>query len=312
MLAGAGQGAAVAEFSASDAAFSGFRVVAERPWVVAIWAALQFVVSLAFNLFVAVSAGSAFTKLAQLSLQPPTQDPAAVLDLFRQVAPTYLVLMAGGLVLNAVLYAAMNRAVLRPQESRFGYLRLATDELRQLGLFALIAGLALAAYLAFVVFAAVVIVLIALVVGDGAALALGIAVLLPALICAFIFFAVRLSLASPMTFVTRRIDLRAAWAMTRGRFWPLLGAYFIAFVLSAVVVVLSFAIAVAVVAVVGGGMGAVGAVFDGQVGAVAQIVTPTRLAYLAVSAIGQALIWPVTMTPPAAIYRVLSGSRTPS
>jgi len=296
----------VAEFSASDAAFTGFRVVAERPWAVAIWAALQFVVSLGFNLFVAVSAGPAFAKLAELSLQPPAQDPTVALDLIRQVAPTYLVLMAGALVLNAVLYAAMNRAVLRPEESRFGYLRLAADELRQLGLFAIIAGLGLAAYLAFVVFAAVVIVVIGLLAGEGMALALGIAVLFPAVICGFLFFAVRLSLASPMTFATRRIDLRGAWAMTRGRFWPLLGAYFIAFALSAVVVVLTFAIAVAVVAVVGGGMTAVGATFGGDIGTVAQIVTPTRLAYLAISAIGQALIWPVTMTPPAAIYRILA------
>jgi hypothetical protein len=41
-------------------------------------------------------------------------------------------------------------------------------------------------------------------------------------------------------------------------------------------------------------------------GTVAQVVAPARLAYLAVSAIGQALIWPVTMTPPAAIYRALT------
>jgi len=297
----------VAEFSASDAAFSGFRVVAQRPWAVGIWAVLQFVVSLAFNLFIAVSAGSAFGKLAQIGLQAPaSQDPTAVFALVRQVAPTYLVILAGGLVMNAVLYAAMNRAVLRPQESRFGYLRLATDELRQLGLFAMVAALALAAYLAFALVAIVLIVVIAVVVGEAVAFALGIALLLPILFCAFIFCAVRLSLASPMTFMTRRIDLRAAWAMTKGRFWPLLGTYVIAFALSVVVVVLTFAISVAVVGIVGGGIGAVGSTLQSDLSTVAQIVTPTALAYLAISAIGQALIWPVTMTPPAAIYRVLT------
>jgi hypothetical protein len=299
----------VAEFSASDAAFTGFRVVAERPWAVGIWALLQFAISLGVSLFVAFSAGPAFTKLANLGLQPPTQDPTVVLDLFRQVAPTYVVLLVSGLVLNAVLYAAMNRAVLRPQESRFGYLRLASDELRQLGLFAIFLGLGIIAYAIVIVVMAVVVVVVALAGGgtDGAGFALALAIALPAILCGAIYLAVRLSLASPLTFDTRRIDPMAAWRLTRGRFWPLLGTYLIAFALSIVVVVLTFAIAAAAVAVIGGGIGALGPAFQSDMGTVAEVVTPTRLAYLAVTAIGQALIWPVTMTPPAAVYRALTG-----
>jgi hypothetical protein len=299
----------VAEFSASDAAFTGFRVVAERPWAVGIWALLQFVISLGVSLFVAFSAGPAFTKLANLGLQSPGQDPTVVLDLFRQVAPTYVVLLVSGLVLNAVLYAAMNRAVLRPQENRFGYLRLASDELRQLGLFAIFLGLGIIAYAIVIVVMAVVVVVVALVGGgsDGAGFALALAIALPVIICGAVYLAVRLSLASPLTFDTRRIDPMAAWRLTRGRFWPLLGTYFIAFALSIVVVVLTFAIAAAVVAVIGGGIGALGPAFKSDMGTVAEVVTPTRLAYLAVTATGQALIWPVTMTPPAAIYRALTG-----
>lgn len=297
----------MAEFSASDAAFSGFRVVAKRPWVVAIWAALQLIVSLAFELFVAWSAGPAFAKLAELSLQPPSQDPSAILALFRQVAPTYLVLLTGGLVLNAVLYAAMNRAVLRPDEGRFGYLRLAADELRQLGLFAIFAGLAIAVYLAVIVVAMVLIVVIGLAAGEAVALGLGLAILLPAVVCAFVFLAVRLSLASPMTFETHRIDLVGAWRMTEGRFWPLLGTYLIAFALSVVVVILTFAIALGAVAVAGGGAGAIATAFGSDLSSIGAILTPGHLAYLTVFAVGQALIWPVTMTPAATIYRILAG-----
>jgi hypothetical protein len=298
----------VAEFSASDAAFTGFRVVAERPWAVAIWASLQLIVSLAFELFVAYSAGPAFTKLGQIGLQPPGQDPAAVLELFRQTAPTYLVLFVASLVLNAVLYAAMNRAVLRPTEARFGYLRLAADELRQLGLFAIFAGLGIAAYITMLLVATVVIVVIGLVAGESMALALGLAVMLPAIICAFVFLAVRLSLASPMTFETRRINLVAAWRLTQGRFWPLLGTYFIAFALSIVVILLTFAIALAAIAVVGGGLGALKAAFEPDMSTLMAVLTPPHLAYVTVFAIGQALIWPVTITPPATIYRTLTGA----
>jgi hypothetical protein len=304
----------VAEFSASDAAFTGFRVVAERPWAVAIWAALQLVVSLAVNLFAAYSAGPAFTKLARLGLQPPGQDPTLVLGLFLQALPTYLALLVAGLVLNAVLYGAMNRAVLRPQESRFGYLRLASDELRQLGLFGVFLGLGIIAYAIAIVFLVVVMVIVAIATGgsDSAGVALGLAITLPAMLCGFIYLAVRLSLASPLTFDTRRIDPMAAWRLTRGRFWPLLGTYFIAFALSIVVVVLTFAIAAAAVAVVGGGVGALGAALQPDSGTVAEVLNPARLAYLAVSAIGQALIWPVTMTPPASIYRALTGGSAAS
>ena len=66
----------------------------------------------------------------------------------------------------------------------------------------------------------------------------------------------------------------------------------------------------AVVAVVGGGVGAIASTLQADTASVAAVLTPPRLAYLAVSAIGQALIWPVTMTPPAAIYRALSPSST--
>jgi hypothetical protein len=298
----------VAEFSASDAAFTGFRVVAERPWAVAIWAGLQLIVSLAFELFVAFSAGPAFTKLGAIGLQPPGQDPTAVLDLFRQAAPTYLVLFVASLVLNAVLYAAMNRAVLRPAEARFGYLRLAADELRQLGLFAMFAGLGLAAYTVMLFVAMVLVVVIGLIAGESMALALGLAVMLPAIICAFVFLAVRLSLASPMTFETRRINLVGAWRLTQGRFWPLLGTYVIAFALSIVVIVLTFAIALAAIAVVGGGLGALKAGFEPDLSSLTAVLTPPHLAYIVVFAIGQALIWPVTITPPATIYRALAGA----
>lgn len=40
-----------------------------------------------------------------------------------------------------------------------------------------------------------------------------------------IWLAVRLSLASPLTFDTRRVRVFGSFALTRGRFWSLLGAY---------------------------------------------------------------------------------------
>ena len=300
----------MAGFSAADAAFTGFRIVWERPWAVAIWAAVQFTASLALNLFIAISAGKAFVQMSQLGLQPPAADAEKVMTLFREVAPTYVAVLIAVLVLSSVFYAAMNRAVLRPAESRFGYLRLASDELRQLGLFLALIGLALLFYLAVLLAASIVVGLLSAVMGSSAEVGVGVmlAILLPAMACAFIFLGVRLSLASPLTFATGRITIRGSWAMTRHRFWPLFGTYLIAFALSLVVSALTLAIAVLAVAILGGGIQALGPAFQSDTSTVAAILTPARLVYLAISAIGAALTSPITMCPPAAIYQALSGA----
>jgi hypothetical protein len=296
----------VATFSAADAALTGFRIVAERPWAVAIWAALQFVVSLALALLVATTAGPAFTRLSEMGLQPT--DPAAALQLMGQVAPTYFALLSASLVLYAVLFAAMNRAVLRPGDAAFGYLRLSGDELRQLGLFILLFAIAIGVYLALAIVAVALGVVLAFATGPSTGVSLIVAILIPAVIAAFAFVGVRLSLASPLAFDRHRIDLAAAWSMTRGRFWPMLGAYLIAFALSVVVLVLTLAIGVAVVAVVGGGVGALGAVMQPNLGDPTAVVNPVRLAYVAITAVGQALTWPITLAAPAAIYRALAAT----
>jgi hypothetical protein len=241
------------------------------------------------------------TQIAQLGLQPPSADPGPVLALIREVAPTYVVLMTVWLVVTAVFYAAMNRAVLRPQESRFGYLRLASDELRQLGLLALLFLLLTAIYFVVAIVALIVLTLIGIASGG-----LALVILLPLVLGAFIFVGVRLSLASPLTFATGRINLAAAWRLTRGRFWPLLGTYFIAFALSLVVLALIFVIAVLAVGILSGGFAGLAMVSQSGLGSAAEVLTPPRLVYLAITSIGAALSAPITICPPAAIYRALT------
>jgi hypothetical protein len=305
---GHSQGAEVAGFSAADAAFTGFRVVWERPWAALIWAGVQFVVSLALNLFIAISAGAAFSQLTQLGVQP-TADPEKMMTVLRGVAPTYVAVLIAVLVLAAVFYAAMNRAVMRPAESRFGYLRLASDELRQLGHFVLLLLLAFGFYLVVLIVASVVVGVLAAALGATGQVAVGVllAVLLPVLLCVFIYLGVRLSLASPLTFATGRINIFGSWGMTRGRFWPLFGAYLIAFALGFVVTALTLGIGVLAVAILGGGVAALGPAFQSDLSTVAANLSPARLIYLAISSIGAALSAPITICPPAAIYLALTG-----
>ncbi len=295
----------MAGFSAADAAFTGFRIVWERPLAVVIWAVVQFVASLAFNLFMAFSAGQAVAQMAQLGM-PQIGDPRTAM-LVREAAPTYVAVLIGQLVLAAVFYAAMNRAVIRPAESRFGYLQLASDELRQLGLLALLLLLLMGFYLGVFAVSVLVVALLVALLGNAAAIVLT-AVLIPVVVCALIYFGVRLSLASPLTFATRRISVFRSWSMTRGRFWPLLGTYLIAFALGLVVFALTAAIAVLSVAILGGGgQQAVTSAVGFNPTSVAEILSPAGLVYVTIVSIGAALTSPITMCPPAAIYVSLTG-----
>ena len=303
----------MAGFSAADAAFTGFRVVWERPWAVAIWAAVQFTASLGDALFVAASAGQAIRRMAALGI-PQVGDPRVV-ELVREVAPTYGAVLIAGLVLNAVFYAAMNRAVMRPAESWFGYVRLASDELRQLGLFAVLILLALGFYMVVLIVAATVIGVLGAMLGASAQTGAGVllVVLQPAVICALIYFGVRLSLASPITFASGRVSVFGSWAMTRGRFWPLFGTYLIAIALGLVVFLLTKAIAVLAVAILGGGgQQALATAIGFNPTSIAEILSPPGAAYLLIVSIGAALSAPITICPPAAIYQSLTGAAAPA
>ena len=129
-------------------------------------------------------------------------------------------------ILFLALWAAIFRAVLFPAESRFFYLRLGMDELRLLGLMLL---LMLAMIVLEVVGAIAVIIvasLLALLLGKGAGIAIGVVIGL-ALFCLFIWAAIRILPAGPLTMLERKIMIGPAWRLSRGRFWPLFGAYLV-------------------------------------------------------------------------------------
>jgi hypothetical protein len=295
---------AAAGFSVTDAAFTGFRVVWRQPLAVLYWAALRFAVALAATLFITLSAGAQFARVAEALWR---MDEATLDAHWAGAAPTFAVLAVGSLVVDAVISAAMNRAVLRPEQSRFGYLRLAGDELRQLGLLAMMAILAMALIFGMAAVAAFIFALLGFAGGPGVML-LAFVILIPLFIVLIVFAAVRFSLASAQTFASGRIDLFGSWAMTRGRFWPLLLSYGLALAMRLVVEALTFAISLFAVALLQGGGGDV---LDGGAGpdfsSLAAAFTPVSVALLAIEALRAGLGLPITLTPPAAIYRALTG-----
>ena len=129
--------------------------------------------------------------------------------------------------------AAACRAVLRPNDSTFGYLRVGSDEFRLL-----ITTLVIAVIFLVVGVVTFIIGGIVMAVTSGGALrgmqpgtpppaaALGMLAVgsLPGVLV-MVFLAVKLSLAGPQTVGQRAIEVFGSWTLTKGRFWKIVATF---------------------------------------------------------------------------------------
>ena len=302
-----------------DAALSGFRLVRERPRTIAVWAGVHLVFTLGIGLAMVLTGGAALAQLTAASATSRT-DPSQTLALLGQVAPMYLLLLVAFALYYAVFMAAVNRALMQPDDARFGYLKVGVDELRQLGLNILLLLVMIGVYIALIVVAILIGVTISLI---GAALGgfhgpspsaggnmiYGILTALLAFLvvgAGLIFVGVRLSLASPLTFAKKHIDLFGSWRLTRGRFWPIFGAYVLSWILVFIVYIIGYALIVAVSAAVGGASGT-SLLFRPDLSSVRAYFTLTRFIVIVLQAALSALVLPVTLCPATEIYQRISG-----
>lgn len=287
----------MAGFSIQYAALGGFAAVRAHPRALLVWTPFAFVVSLIAQV-VFVEAGGQEVDWSILR-----QDPAQVSALAQKVAPAELAFLLVALAASAFVQTAMMRLVLSPEDSRFGYFRLGADELRQLGLEILAMVVLAGGYFGFALAVSIVIVAISGI--GGAANLTGIFAGISVALVVLAAVAVRLSLAVPLTFDTRRIDLFGSWSLTRGQFWPILGAYVLAIALVAAVWIFANVLFFGLAGLV---LGRDMAALMAPPRDVAGYFTPLRLIVGLFSAFVTALIWPVMITPSARIYRSLKPS----
>lgn len=311
--------------SASDMAMTGFGVVAKRPWLLFWWTLLHIAFIGASSLLTVTIAGPDMTQMMALQSQYAPADPerqAQIFALMGHVLPLYLALFPLMLVFYAVLYAAMNRAVLRPSKSAFGYLRLGVDEWRQFLLFLWVLVVGLGAYIAVLLITAIVVFAGAAVfaamhksgynvaVGTGGT-TLGVIGFILLYLAAYAYVLVRLSLASAMTFDTGKVSLLTSWRLTKGRFWTLFGAYVLAVIFSLVVSLLGLVVML-ICTMLAGGPGGLAFMFRPDMSSIAVYFSPARLVYLGLGGVLYALVWPIVLMPPAAIYKALTVKPTPA
>lgn len=292
-------------FSATDAAFEGFRVVRRQPMALVFWALFYLVVMVAALAMVGGSVIGLMSAAENLE-----QSGATSFDDVMPVLSAYMAILAVvlpvSLIASAMIYAAVSRSVLRPGESAFGYLRLGMDEVRVLVVSVVL-------FILFAVLSVVLFGIVGMVAGfstaaDMPALWLVVVLLVFAAIAFFIWLAVRLSLAIPITMAERRIAIFDSFAVTKGRFWPLLGMALLAFVMSIVVGLLGSLVAMPIQLATGGLNGLAG--LEGEsIPTILQAAWPAIAAWVVINAVISALQVAVVYAPFSAAYRDIKGGQ---
>ncbi|MET3665055.1 hypothetical protein [Caulobacter sp. 1776] len=293
----------MSKFSASDAAFSGFRLVRENLKTVAIWAGLMTVLSILSNTVAIQFFGPKLGAFLNYISDNSSPDPDELMRRMADLAPMMLWSLPYSLLVNGVIFAALNRLVLRHQDSRLAYLRLGMDEVRQAAVWLLASlvlmgvlflGSALSGFLA------------GLGGPTGAFLALLCAV---GSLGAMVYLAVRLSFASAATFETGRITLFRSLPETKGQFWPLLGAYLLAGVMSVIVILLIWMIVYAIGLVASGDFAATGKMMRADTSSLKAYFTPAGIVQALFSGVFSVLTTLIVFGPAPSIYRELKEGR---
>lgn len=295
-------------FSPSDAAFEGFRLTREKPIAVLLGWPLIYLVAgslIAAALFAAT--GQEFVKTLQSAsamANSTRPDPDEILQMYVKMGGVFALMTPLVLIFSALNYAAVFRAVLRPEEKAVFFFRIGGDELRILLVSVVLAIVFVAAFVGAAVITGVAVGVGKGVGGTAAAWLVG---LLVGVTCValLIWLSVRLSLALPITFAEKRIALFDSWKLTKGRFWGLLGMMLLALIFAIVVGVLGGLIANAAAAVAGGGLAVLGSLQNPNWADLAPAVVPALAIYVALHLVLTSLQTAITYAPFASAYRAL-------
>jgi hypothetical protein len=296
----------MASFSATDAAFSGFTLARSKPRVFLVWGLLLLALSVVGSAVTILTVGPAMMDMQAAS---QSSDPDVALRSLATLAPFYIVALLLSLLYYGVATAAVNRMVLRPEDGRNAFLRLGGDEMRMIlvmivqwliGVVVGVGAILIAAILAGIAGAAG---------GAAAGVIVGI-VAGVASVAVILLVAIRLSLALSQSFATGKVNIFGSWALTKGHFWRILGAYVLAIIMLIVVYALAFAVMSIVALGLGGGLAGVASLFEPDMTTLAAFFSPVMIVYSVLGGFLSALALMVMYAPAATIYREIAQPAT--
>lgn len=223
-----------------DAAFEGFRIVRDKPLLILSWTGIYFLSLIAMVLILLLP------NLGTLQAATHGGGERDIDQLLARFGPWILVVLAMALVLVTVLPGAVFRAVLRPQDRSFAYIKFGADELRMLGLYliiVLIFSVASGLYSVLTLFALSLSGPVEWLVG-------GVATLGGLALVGWLF--VRLTLAGPVAVADERLDIRGAWMLTRGEFWRLVATLLLSILFYGAVLLLALVFSLVSTRLLGG------------------------------------------------------------
>jgi len=206
----------MAEIEIGDALASGFGLIRREPIAVLLWGLLYMAAAaVAIALFGPVYAAFLTTAISQ-SAAGATPDPSVFMRQIFHMEGVGLLASFGLRIVGVVIYCAVFRAVLHPDQRRFGYMRIGMAELF---VFILIFAAGMVIGFGIVIPILVIGLIVAVLVAMKAVAAAVIVGVLGAvaLIFALIYVALRFSLVGPMIVDDGKFHLFESWNATKGR-----------------------------------------------------------------------------------------------
>lgn len=242
----------MARIAIDGALGSGFGLIRRRPVAALLWGLVYAVLMAAsfgvygpFYLQLLTQLAAAARPGADLS--PQTMN-AMMPGMIAMQGWSFLMSFAGAFT-GVVIYCAVFRTILHPEQARFGYLRVGPPEL-------LLFVLAIAAYIVFVVAALIVTLVVALLVGGLAVMHAGVAAAILGVLAvisatvAVTWIGLRFSMVGPMMVADGKFHLFESWTLTKGH----AGVLFVLAICLFAIVLIAEAVVFGLLALAGAGI----------------------------------------------------------
>jgi hypothetical protein len=291
-----------------DFAFEGFRIIRERPKLIAFWGAITLFGYGVMSLIIVHMAGPAVAQTFAM-FQSGKIDPETLNALNLQIAPAVALCAPVYILMSSVLVCAVCRVAFGETDDRLGFLAFGWQEIRIMAvralsliiLFGVLTGISALAGLVGL-----------LITAGNAQAAAGIQALgFMAAIGVTLWLSIRLSLNGVQSFDLKRFDLFGSFTLTHNRFWSLFTGYATAFALAQVVAFLCDKI-IEAVQVLALGLNVTGEIRMPDITSVDSFLAPTSvIATVLTFAFVMPLGISIELAAPAAAYRTLRGKAKP-